>query len=283
MMHLFNVDAMGGRLCCCGVLMCRFDMAMVSTSSHTWVQIIVHSCSTVLTMEGSCLIVLFWLADSSTFLISFLTNLISTAGTLVSSPFLPIILCNLTVIMPRDQGKTKHGPSYYNFIARHTIHVLPIASSQPPTLHDVVSPSITQNWDVYDSGPVFLEEEVQTNPFQPMEDPLMASPVNPQSPLVPPVHGEENSPEQKLEEYCGFHVLEEMDLVFVEEEALENVGWITEVTQTGDFVSAITPQQSFFVEQLQLIFDLRRDTMDQRHRQEILNRRQDMVVDSLSS
>jgi hypothetical protein len=116
-----------------------------------------------------------------------------------------------------------------------------------------------------------------------MEDPTMAPPVNSQNPLVPPVQGDENSPERKLEEYCGFPVLEEMALVFVEEEAPENVGWITEVTQTEDVVPAMIPQQSFSVEQLQLIFDLRRDVADQLHCQEILNCRLDMFFDSLSS
>jgi hypothetical protein len=44
-----------------GKLMCRFGMALVSISSGTWVQIIIHMCSTTFTMDGSGLIVLFLL------------------------------------------------------------------------------------------------------------------------------------------------------------------------------------------------------------------------------
>jgi len=120
-------------------------------------------------------------------------------------------------------------------------------------------------------------------PFHPMENPMMGPPMNSQNPLVPPIQGDENSPERKLEKYCRFFVLEEMDLVLVEEEALENLGRIIEVTRTEDVVSAMIPQQSFFAKQMQLIFDLRRDVADQLHCHEILNHRLNMFFDSLSS
>jgi hypothetical protein len=94
----------------------------------------------------------------------------------------------------------------------------------------------------------------------------MAPPVNSQNPIVPLVQGDENSPELRLEDYCGFLVLEELALVSAEEEASTNVGRITEVTRTEDVVSVMIPRQSFYVEQLQLIFDLCRDVTDQLHR-----------------
>jgi hypothetical protein len=60
-----------------------------------------------------------------------------------------------------------------------------------PPLPDIVSPSTTQNWDVYDYGPVFMEEEFPSTMFHPMEDPTMAPSVNVQNPLVPPIQGNE--------------------------------------------------------------------------------------------
>jgi len=68
-----------------------------------------------------------------------------------------------------------------------------------------------------------------------------------------------------LEEYCGFSILEELAPVSAEEEAPTNVDHITEVTWTEDVVPAMIPRQIFSVEQLQLIFDLRRDVTEQLH------------------
>jgi hypothetical protein len=111
-----------------------------------------------------------------------------------------------------------------------------------------VSPSTAQNWDVYDYGPVFVEEEFPLTPFHPMEDPMMAPLVNSHNPLVPPVQGDENSPERKLEEYCGCLVLEEMAPVSVEEEAPGKCGLNYRGYTDQDVVPAMIPQQSFSTE-----------------------------------
>lgn len=123
-MLLFDDNEMGGYLNRRGKLMCRFGMALVSISSGTWVQIKINSCSTTFTMDGSGLIVLFLLVYSSILptlivfkVLSFLTESLQTSGTLVSSPSLRALLYILPITIPRERGKPKRDPAYYNFIA----------------------------------------------------------------------------------------------------------------------------------------------------------------------
>jgi hypothetical protein len=142
----------------------------------------------------------------------------------------------LTIIMPRERGKLKRGPTYYDFIARRTNPAPLLILSQLPALHDVTSPSTTQNWDAFDNDPVLVEEEIPLTQLQSMDVPTVVSPVQTQEPLRPPTQKVENSPTLQQGEYSDCPVLEEIPQVPIEEGTPDNMDMNTMVSQFEDTV-----------------------------------------------
>jgi hypothetical protein len=51
-----------------------------------------------------------------------------------------------------------------------------------------MSPSMAQNWDVFDTGPIYVEEEFPLTQSQPISTPTMVSPQQTQHAMVVPPH-----------------------------------------------------------------------------------------------
>jgi hypothetical protein len=81
-----------------------------------------------------------------------------------------------------------------------------------------VSPSTALNWDGNDWGPIFVVEKITTARPEPIDASTTVTPVNTQNILAPSIQVDDNCPDQKLHEYWGFLVLEELALMLVEEE-----------------------------------------------------------------
>jgi hypothetical protein len=78
------------------------------------------------------------------------------------------------------------------------------------------------NQDENDWGPIFVVEKFTPAQPEPIDASTMATPVNAQNILSPSVQVDDNCLAQKLQEYWGFPVLEEVALMLVEEEIPES-------------------------------------------------------------
>jgi hypothetical protein len=85
-----------------------------------------------------------------------------------------------------------------------------------------MSPSTTLNRDKNDWGLIFVVEKFTLAQPEPIDASTMATPVNAQNILSPSVQVDDNCLAQKLQEYWGFPILEEVALMLVEEEILES-------------------------------------------------------------
>jgi len=75
-----------------------------------------------------------------------------------------------------------------------------------------------------------MEEEFPWAPPQPIVASMTVAPLNSHNLLAISVQVDDNSLAQKLEEYWGFPILEEVAPMLVEEEVQESVGLNTMVT-----------------------------------------------------
>jgi hypothetical protein len=81
-----------------------------------------------------------------------------------------------------------------------------------------MSPSTTLNRDGNDWGPIFMVEKITPARPEPIDASTTVTPVNIQNILAPSIQVDDNCLDQKLHEYWGFPILEEVALMLVEEE-----------------------------------------------------------------
>jgi hypothetical protein len=149
--------------------------------------------------------------------------------------------------------------------------LLPLCPSyiRPLSLHPtLLSTSVAplpnvDNQENYNWGPVLVEEEF---PFVPPQSPLEPTLIS----LRDIKHFSSSSfqvegslPNQPLNEQWSFPVLEEMSPMVIEEISPVATGMNTDPTQIGPETTTLAPTHNFSKEHLQLIFDLRRDVVDQ--------------------
>jgi hypothetical protein len=166
--------------------------------------------------------------------------------------------------MPRERGKPKRGPLYYNYVARQRrLHHF---SQFPPT------PLDRHDREGEEPPMAIVEEEIPSVSVQIPPPSLLYIVPDPQDPS--PLTGCSAPDTVATSDWATCIIEEEISQEIRHEETLPPPS--TALDQGPCSTCSLSP------EHLDLIFDMRRDMQEQLHRHTLLNNRLDLLFDSLS-
>jgi hypothetical protein len=165
--------------------------------------------------------------------------------------------------MPRERGKPKRGPSWYCYAARQR-RLCELAQASSTTL-------IQRNKESKTPPMAYVEEEILKEPITVPPDSLLYT--------VPDLH---DRPNTSLPAIDTTTALEGATCIVQEE-----IPWADRPTEppfpTSDMDRDLSSPCFLAPEHLELIFEMRRDMMEQLHRHTLLSSRIDMLFDAFSS